>query len=110
MMTSLLANSWNKDSKNKKVKRYNEKRFLIIHYRHYLLVAFALSMVSCADDDLGNNLSDGDKEAIVQFEITDAQEEALSKYNASTRGAITAGLSDKDLEGKKIRSSKQQES
>ena len=48
------------------------------------------------------DLSDGDKEAIVQFEITDAQEEALSKYNASTRGAITAGLSDKDLEGKKL--------
>lgn len=64
--------------------------------------SIALSMVSCADDDLGNNLSDGDKEAIVQFEITDAQEEALSKYNASTRGAITAGLSDKDLEGKKL--------
>ena len=64
--------------------------------------SIALSMVSCADDDLDNNLSDGDKEAIVQFEITDAQEEALSKYNASTRGAITAGLSDKDLEGKKL--------
>ena len=64
--------------------------------------SIALSMVSCADDDLGNNLSDGDKEAIVQFEITDAQEEALSKYNASTRGAITAGLSDKDLEGKRL--------
>lgn len=64
--------------------------------------SIALSMVSCADDDLGNSLSDGDKEAIVQFEITDAQEEALSKYNASTRGAITAGLSDKDLEGKKL--------
>ena len=43
--------------------------------------SIALSMVSCADDDLGNSLSDGDKEAIVQFEITDAQEEALSKYN-----------------------------
>lgn len=40
--------------------------------------SIALSMVSCADDDLGNSLSDGDKEAIVQFEITDAQEEALS--------------------------------
>lgn len=53
--------------------------------------SIALSMVSCADDDLGNSLSDGDKEAIVQFEITDAQEEALSKYNASTRGAESTG-------------------
>ena len=64
--------------------------------------SIALSMVSCADDDLGNNLSDGDKEAIVQFEVNNVQEEVLSQKSAATRGAITPGLSDKDLEGKKL--------
>ncbi len=64
--------------------------------------SIALSMVSCADDDLGNNLSDGDKEAIVQFEVNNVQEEVLSQNSAATRGAITPGLSDKDLEGKKL--------
>lgn len=64
--------------------------------------SIALSMVSCADDDLGNNLSDGEKEAIVQFEVNNVQEEVLSQNSAATRGAITPGLSDKDLEGKKL--------
>lgn len=64
--------------------------------------SIALSMGSCADDDLGNNLSDGDKEAIVQFEVNNVQEEVLSQNSAATRGAITPGLSDKDLEGKKL--------
>ena len=62
----------------------------------------AFSAVSCADDDLGENTNNGDKGAVVHFNVSDAQEEALTRGGAMTRGAITPGLTNKDLDGKKL--------
>ena len=62
----------------------------------------AFSAVSCADDDLGENANNGNDGAVVRFNVSDAQEEALSRGGAMTRGAITPGLLNKDLEGKKL--------
>ena len=64
--------------------------------------SMAFSAVSCADDDLGENTNNGDKGAVVRFNVSDAQEEALARGGAMTRGAITPGLLNKDLEGKKL--------
>ena len=61
----------------------------------------AFAAVSCADDDLGENTNNGDKGAVVRFNVSDAQEEALTR-GALTRGAITPGLTDKDLDGQKL--------
>ena len=63
--------------------------------------SMAFSAVSCADDDLGENTNNGDKGAVVRFNVSDAQEEALTR-GALTRGAITPGLTDKDLDGQKL--------
>ena len=62
----------------------------------------AFSAVSCADDDLGENTNNGDKGAVVRFNVSDAQEEALSRGGALTRGAITPELTNKELEGQKL--------
>lgn len=64
--------------------------------------SMAFAAVSCADDDLGENANNGDKGAVVRFNVSDAQEEALTRGGAMTRGAITPGLTDKDLDGKKL--------
>lgn len=62
----------------------------------------AFSAVSCADDDLGENANNGDKGAVVRFNVSDVQEDALTRGGALTRGAITPGLTDKELEGQKL--------
>lgn len=56
----------------------------------------AFAAVSCADDDLAEKTNNGDTEAAVRFDVSDSQEDA------QTRGAITPGLTDKDLDGKKL--------
>lgn len=61
-----------------------------------------LSAVSCADDDLGENTNNGDKGAVVQFNVGDAQEEALTRGGAMTRGAITPNLTNKELDSHKL--------
>lgn len=62
----------------------------------------AFAAVSCADDDLAEKTNNGDTEAVVRFNVSDAQEEALTRGGAMTRGAITPGLLNKDLDGKKL--------
>lgn len=77
-----------------------------IFFYHALSAMFVggmtLSAVSCADDDLGENTNNGDKGAVVQFNVGDAQEEALTRGGAMTRGAITPNLTNKDLDSHKL--------
>ena len=79
------------------------KNIFLYHALSALFVSgMTLSAVSCADDDLGENTNNGDKGAVVQFNVGDAQEEALTHGGAMTRGAITQGLTNKDLDGQKL--------
>ena len=79
------------------------KNIFLYHALSALFVSgMTLSAVSCADDDLGENTNNGDKGAVVQFNVGDAQEEALTRGGAMTRGAITQGLTNKDLDGQKL--------
>lgn len=79
------------------------KNIFLYHALSALFVGgMTLSAVSCADDDLGENTNNGDKGAVVQFNVGDAQEEALTNGGAMTRGAITQGLTNKDLDGQKL--------
>ena len=53
------------------------KNIFLYHALSALFVGgMTLSAVSCADDDLGENTNNGDKGAVVQFNVGDAQEEA----------------------------------
>ena len=61
----------------------------------------AFSAVSCADD-LGETTGNDENGAVVQFNVTDTQEEALTRGEVMTRGAITPGLTNKDLDGQKL--------
>lgn len=61
----------------------------------------AFSAVSCADD-LGETTGNAENGAVVQFNVTDTQEEALTRGEVMTRGAITPGLTNKDLDGQKL--------
>lgn len=73
---------------------------------HYALSALlvggiALSVASCADDDI--NPSGGtDGDALVRFSINDVQEQAVSRGLEMTRGAIATGLSNADLAGGRL--------
>lgn len=62
----------------------------------------AFSAVSCADDDLGENANNGNNGAVVRFNVSDVQEDALTRGGAMTRGAITPELTNKELEGQKL--------
>lgn len=62
----------------------------------------AFSAVSCADDDLGENANNGNDGAVVRFNVSDVQEDALARGGALTRGSITPGLTNKELEGQKL--------
>lgn len=61
----------------------------------------AFAAVSCADDDLAEKTNNGDTEAAVRFDVSDSQEDAQTR-GALTRGVISPGLTDKDLDGKKL--------
>ena len=61
----------------------------------------AFSAVSCADD-LGETTGNAENGAVVQFNVTDTQEEALTRGEVMTRGAITPGLTNKDFDGQKL--------
>lgn len=79
------------------------KKVFFYHALSALFVGgIAFSAVSCADDILGDNTNDDNKDVIVRFNVNDVQEETLSHSSGMTRGAITAGLSDKDLAGQKL--------
>ena len=62
----------------------------------------AFSAVSCVDDDLGENANNGNNGAVVRFNVSDVQEDALARGGALTRGSITPGLTNKELEGQKL--------
>ena len=74
----------------------------IFHYAlsSFLVGGIALSVTSCADDDLDNGGTNG-KGAVVRFSVNDVQEGAISR-GAMTRGAITPGLGSSDLAGGKL--------
>lgn len=75
----------------------------IFHYvlSSLLVGGIALSVTSCADDDItpnqGNN---GD--ALVRFSINDVQEQAVNRGLEMTRGAIANGITTADLAGHKL--------
>ena len=75
----------------------------IFHYAlsSLLVGGIALSVTSCADDDINPNQgNDGD--ALVRFSINDVQEQAVSRGLEMTRGAIATGLSNADLAGGRL--------
>ena len=75
----------------------------IFHYAlsSLLVGGIALSLTSCADDDINPNQgNDGD--ALVRFSINDVQEQAVSRGLEMTRGAIANGITAADLAGHKL--------
>ena len=75
----------------------------IFHYAlsSLLVGGIALSVTSCADDDINPNQgNDGD--ALVRFSINDVQEQAVSRGLEMTRGAIANGITTADLAGHKL--------
>ena len=81
---------------------------------HYALPALfvgaaALSVASCADDDLIPNGGSGDKDVVVSFSVNDVQGDAIANGAPSTRGGgivtpgfITPGIVAADLAGRKL--------
>ena len=75
----------------------------IFHYAlsSLLVGGIALSVISCADDDITPNQgNDGD--ALVRFSINDVQEQAVNRGLEMTRGAIANGITAADLAGHKL--------
>ena len=75
----------------------------IFHYAlsSLLVGGIALSVTSCADDDIKPNQgNDGD--ALVRFSINDVQEQAVNRGLEMTRGAIANGITAADLAGHKL--------
>ena len=75
----------------------------IFHYAlsSLLVGGIALSVTSCADDDINPNQgNDGD--ALVRFSINDVQEQAVNRGLEMTRGAIANGITTADLVGHKL--------
>ena len=75
----------------------------IFHYAlsSLLVGGIALSVTSCADDDINPNQgNDGD--ALVRFSINDVQEQAVNRGLEMTRGAIANGITTADLSGHKL--------
>ena len=77
-----------------------------IFFRHTLLPlfagTFALTVASCSDETLGDNANNGDNDAVVHFEINDAQEEILSHGGVLTRAANGSSQSQQELMGRKL--------
>jgi len=75
----------------------------IFHYAlsSLLVGGIALSVTSCADDDINPNQgNNGD--ALVRFSINDVQEQAVSRGLEMTRGTIANGITTADLAGHKL--------
>ena len=75
----------------------------IFHYAlsSLLVGGIALSVTSCADDDINPNQGDNG-DALVRFSINDVQEQAVSRGLEMTRGAIANGITAADLAGHKL--------
>ena len=75
----------------------------IFHYAlsSLLVGGIALSVTSCADDDINPN-QENNGDALVRFSINDVQEQAVSRGLEMTRGAIANGITAADLAGHKL--------
>ena len=75
----------------------------IFHYAlsSLLVGGIALSVTSCADDDINPNQGDNG-DALVRFSINDVQEQAVNRGLEMTRGAIANGITTADLAGHKL--------
>ena len=75
----------------------------IFHYAlsSLLVGGIALSVTSCADDDINSNQGDNG-DALVRFSINDVQEQAVNRGLEMTRGAIANGITTADLAGHKL--------
>ena len=75
----------------------------IFHYAlsSLLVGGIALSVTSCADDDINSNQGDNG-DALVRFSINDVQEQAVNRGLEMTRGAIANGITAADLAGHKL--------
>ena len=75
----------------------------IFHYAlsSLLVGGIALSVTSCADDDINPNQGN-DGNALVRFSINDVQEQAVNRGLEMTRGAIANGITAADLAGHKL--------
>ena len=75
----------------------------IFHYAlsSLLVGGIALSVTSCADDDINPNQGDNG-DALVRFSINDVQEQAVNRGLEMTRGAIANGITAADLVGHKL--------
>lgn len=75
----------------------------IFHYAlsSLLVGGIALSVTSCADDDINPN-QENNGDALVRFSINDVQEQAVSRGLEMTRGAIANGITTADLAGHKL--------
>ena len=75
----------------------------IFHYAlsSLLVGGIALSVTSCADDDINPN-QENDGDALVRFSINDVQEQAVNRGLEMTRGAIANGITAADLAGHKL--------
>jgi len=75
----------------------------IFHYAlsSLLVGGIALSVTSCADDDINPNQGN-DSDALVRFSINDVQEQAVNRGLEMTRGAIANGITAADLAGHKL--------
>ena len=75
----------------------------IFHYAlsSLLVGGIALSVTSCADDDINPN-QENNGDALVRFSINDVQEQAVSRGLEMTRGAIANGVTTADLAGHKL--------
>lgn len=61
-----------------------------------------MTVASCSDETLGDNANNGDNDAVVHFEINDAQEEILSRGGVLTRAANGSSQSQQELMGRKL--------
>ena len=75
----------------------------IFHYAlsSLLVGGIALSVTSCADDDINPN-QENNGDALVRFSINDVQEQAVNRGLEMTRGAIANGITTADLAGHKL--------
>ena len=75
----------------------------IFHYAlsSLLVGGIALSVTSCADDDINPN-QENNGDALVRFSINDVQDQAVSRGLEMTRGAIANGVTAADLAGHKL--------
>ena len=75
----------------------------IFHYAlsSLLVGGIALSVTSCADDDINPNQGNN-SDALVRFSINDVQEQAVNRGLEMTRGVIANGITAADLAGHKL--------